>query len=60
VTISSLEAARRKRAVSRFCTVCRTPWSLTGIRSDNGYIVVCKHCGHVRATIPAARTGNDG
>jgi Zn ribbon nucleic-acid-binding protein len=55
-TITSIEQARRRRVVSRFCTECRTAWSLIGVRRHDGaYVVVCKHCGHVRATIPSPR-----
>jgi RNase P subunit RPR2 len=54
-TVTGIETARRRRVVSRFCTECKTPWSLTGVRRHNGYVVICKHCGHVRATIPSQR-----
>jgi hypothetical protein len=58
-TYTSIGSTRRKRAVSRFCTECRTPWSLVGVRQETGYVVICKHCGHVRATIPGPRAAQE-
>jgi RNase P subunit RPR2 len=52
-TVTNIEFARRRRVVSRFCTECRTPWSLTAVRRDEGFVVICRQCGHLRAAIPA-------
>lgn len=56
-TVTSIEAARRKRAISRLCGECKTPWSLTGVRRETDFVVICKHCGHIRASIPRQRAG---
>jgi hypothetical protein len=52
-TVISIEVARRRRVVSRFCTRCRKPWGLIAIRRDHALVVLCKFCGHVRGPIPA-------
>ena len=50
--VSDLETARRRRIVSRFCTQCHTPWALRARRLNDGLVITCRACGHVRATIP--------
>jgi hypothetical protein len=54
-TVSSFEAARQRRVASRFCFVCRTAWSLIAVRREGAYVVLCKQCGDVRATVPVQR-----
>lgn len=54
-TITSIETVRRRRAIRRFCSECKTPWSLTGVRRQDDFVVICKYCGHVRATVPHQR-----
>lgn len=55
-TVTDIGAARRRRAVSRFCTECRTPWALSAVRRRDELVILCRVCGHVRASIPAQRS----
>jgi Zn ribbon nucleic-acid-binding protein len=57
-TVISIESARRRRDVSRFCTECKKAWSLAAVRRGNSFVVACKNCGHVRATIPVQQRVN--
>ena len=42
----STELLRQQtKMLSRYCFVCRTPWTLTVARNETGWVIVCKDCG---------------
>ncbi|MEP7017703.1 MAG: hypothetical protein ABI899_06750 [Actinomycetota bacterium] len=36
---------QQTKMLSRYCFVCRTPWTLTVARRDTGWVIFCKDCG---------------
>lgn len=45
--------------MTRFCTVCRTPWALRAVIDGELLVIMCRACGHVRASVPLS-TGTSG
>lgn len=51
-TSTRTQTLRLRRAVARYCVACKSPFSLTTVRSDAGWHTRCTSCGR---TAPLAR-----
>lgn len=51
-TLTQTQILRLRRVVARYCHACRSPFSLTTIRSETGWHTRCTSCGR---TAPLAR-----
>jgi len=52
---SQARRARRLRSLAHQCPECRSLWALTVVVHPSGPVVLCRHCGHVRAQRPPER-----